>query len=60
MKLTDLFRAIRFIQLLHAVEVGLIRLKFGKKGDSVSFSGIVVQYEGKRYEIKGVIVRLDD
>lgn len=60
MKLTDLFRAMRFLQLLHAVEVGLIRLKCGKKGDSVAFSGIVVQYEGKRYEIKGVIVRLDD
>ncbi len=60
MKLTDLFRAMRFLQLLYTIDVGLRRLKSGKKGDSVAFSGVVIHFEGKRYEIKGVIVRLDD
>lgn len=59
-KLSDIFKAIRFVNLIRAVEVGIIRLKMGKKGDSVAFSGVIVHLDGVRYEVKGVIVRLDD
>jgi hypothetical protein len=59
MTLKDLLFALRIIELLRAVEVALIRLKFGKKGDKVKFSGVRVTVDGVRYEISGEIVRLD-
>jgi len=51
--------AMRIIELLRAVEVALIRLKYGKKGDKALFSGVRITVDGVRYEIKGEIVRLD-
>lgn len=59
MTLKDLLFALRIIELLRAVEVSLIRLKHGKKGDKVQFSGVRVTVDGVRYEIRGEIVRLD-
>jgi hypothetical protein len=59
MTLKDLLFALRIIELLRAVEVALIRLKYGQKGDKVQFSGVRVTFDGVRYEIKGEIVRLD-
>jgi len=59
MTLKDLMFALRILNLLHAVEVCLIRLKHGKKGDQVAFSGVRITIDGVRYEVKGVIERLD-
>jgi hypothetical protein len=59
MSLKDLLFALRIIELLRAVEVALIRLKYGKKGDKALFSGVRVIVDGVRYEINGEIVRLD-
>jgi hypothetical protein len=59
MSLKDLLFALRVRELLRAVEVALIRLKHGKKGDKALFSGVRVTMDGVRYEINGEIVRLD-
>jgi len=59
MSLKDLLFAFKVIDLLRAVHVGIIRLKLGKKGDQVAFSGVRIKIDGVRYEIKGVIERLD-
>jgi hypothetical protein len=59
MTLKDLLFALLVRELLRAVEVALIRLKYGKKGDQAAFSGVRITIDGVRYEVRGVIERLD-
>jgi hypothetical protein len=59
MRLKDLLFAMKIIELIRAIEVAYLRLKFGKKGDQAAFSGIRFTIDGVRYEVRGVIERLD-
>jgi len=59
MRLKDLLFALKIIELIRAIEVACIRLKLGKKGDQAAFSGIRFEVDGVRYEVRGVIERLD-
>lgn len=56
---TTILRFLKLAKLVDTIYVGLIRLKNSKRGDSVTFSGVVVKFEGIRYEIRGIIIRLD-
>jgi hypothetical protein len=57
--LKDILRALKFIELVRAIYVGVLRLKFGQVGESVAFSGVRVKIDGITVEIRGVITRIE-
>lgn len=59
MSLKDLITLLRFIELIRAVHVGILRLKLGQKGDKVAFSGVRLKVDGVKVEIRGEIIRLE-
>jgi len=59
MSLKDLMFALKIMSLIQAIHVAYLRLKYGKKGDTAVFSGVRFTIDGVRYEVKGVIERLD-
>ncbi|MFN3420879.1 MAG: hypothetical protein ACK40X_04040 [Armatimonadota bacterium] len=59
MTLKELILALRFINLVRAVYVGILRLKYGQVGDKVQFSGVRLRVDGVTVEIRGEIVRIE-
>jgi hypothetical protein len=59
MRLKDLLFALKVTELIRAIEIAYLRLKLGKKGDQAAFSCIRFTIDGVRYEVRGVIERLD-
>jgi len=57
--LKDLLFALKVINLIRIIEIAVLGLKSGKKGDLVAFSGVRITIDGVTYEIKGIIERLD-
>ncbi|MFN3421604.1 MAG: hypothetical protein ACK40X_07775 [Armatimonadota bacterium] len=59
MSLKELILALRFINLVRAVYVGILRLKYGQVGEKVQFSGVRLKVDGVLVEIRGEIVRIE-
>lgn len=59
MTLKDLYLAFKFLKLLNAVYIGVLKLKHSGVGDKVYFSGVRLKVDNMLVEIRGEIVRLE-
>lgn len=59
MSIRDILTALKFVELVRVVYVGVLRLKLGKPGERVVFSGVKLKVDGVKVEIRGEIIRLE-